>query len=60
MLVLRLLLFVGLISVVVTLGVYVITGDRRYLRFSWQLFKFALMLILAAAVIFTMGRIVLF
>lgn len=60
MLVLRLLLFIGFISVVVALGVYVLTGDRRYLRFSWQLFKFTLMLILVAAVIFTMGRIILF
>lgn len=60
MFVLRLLLFVGLLSVVVTLAVYMFTGDRRYLRFSWQLFKFALMLALVAGVIFTMGRIILF
>jgi len=60
MLVLRLLLFVGLISIVVALGVYIFTGDCRYLRFSWQLVKFVLMLILVATVIITMGRIVLF
>jgi len=59
MLVLRLLLFLGLISVVVTLAVYLFTGDRRYLRFAWQVFKFALMLVLVAAGVITMGRIIL-
>mgnify|MGYP001617596898 CR=1 FL=1 len=60
MLVLRLLLFIGFIAVVVTFGVYFLTGDRRYLKFSGQILKFTLMLILVAAVIMTMGRIILF
>jgi hypothetical protein len=60
MLVLRLFLFVSFIAVVATFGVYFITGDRRYLRFSAQILKFSLILILVAAVIITMGRIVMF
>ena len=60
MLVLRLLLVLGLIAVAVSLAVYFISGDRRYLRFSWQLVKFTLVLLVVAAVVFAMGRIILF
>jgi len=60
MLVLRFLLFLGLISVVVSVGVYLFTGDRRYLRFSWQLFKFIGVLLLLVGAVFAMGRIILF
>ena len=60
MLVLRLLLVLGLISVAVSLAVYVFTKDKRYLTFSWQLIKFTIVLLFVAAVIYAMGRIVLF
>jgi hypothetical protein len=60
MLVFRILLIFGLISVVVSLGVYFLSGDKRYLRFSWQLIKFTLVLLFIAAVLITMGRIILF
>lgn len=60
MLVLRFLLFFGLISVTVSLGVFLLTRDRRYLRFSWQLFKFAGLLILVVGVVILMGRVILF
>lgn len=60
MLVLRLLLIFGLISVAVSLGVYFLSGDKRYLRFSWQIIKFTIVLLFVAAVIFAMGRIILF
>jgi hypothetical protein len=59
-LVLRFLLFFGLISIAVSLGVYLLTRDRRYLRFSWQLFKFAGLLILLVGVVILMGRVILF
>jgi hypothetical protein len=59
-LVLRFLLFFGLISVTVSLGVFLLTRDRRYLRFSWQLFKFAGLLILVVGVVILMGRVILF
>ena len=60
MLVLRLLLILGLISVAVALAVYFLSGDKRYLRFSWQIIKFTLVLLFVAAVAMAMGRIILF
>ncbi len=60
MLVLRILFILGLISVAVSLGVYFLSGDKRYLRFSWQLIKFTLVLLFVATVLYAMGRIILF
>jgi hypothetical protein len=59
MLLMRLLLGLGLISIAVGVGVYFITGDKRWLRFSWQLFKFGLVLGLVVAAVFTVGRMIL-
>jgi hypothetical protein len=59
MLLMRILLGLGIISVVVGLGVYFITGDRRWLRLSWQLFKFGLVLGLVVAATFAVGRLIL-
>lgn len=58
MLVMRLLLGLGLISIMVGVGVYFITGDRRWLRFAWQLFKFGLVLGLVVAAVFMAGRLI--
>lgn len=60
MFVLRLLVVLGLISVAVTLGIYFLSGDKRYLRFSWQIVKFTLVLLLIASLVMAMGRIILF
>lgn len=60
MLVLRLLLILGLISVVVSFAVFLLSGDKRYLRFSWQIIKFTVVLLFVAAVVMSMGRIILF
>jgi hypothetical protein len=60
MLVFRLLLILGLISLVVSLAIYFLSGDKRYLKFSWQIIKFTLVLLLIAAVLIAMGRIILF
>ncbi len=59
MLLMRLLLGLGIISVLVGVGVYFITGDKRWLRFAWQLFKFGLVLGLVAAAVFAIGRLIL-
>jgi uncharacterized membrane protein len=56
---LKLLLGLGVISVAVGVGVYFITGDRRWLRFSWQLFKFGIVLGAIAALVFIVGRFIL-
>ncbi|HEY7987260.1 MAG TPA: hypothetical protein VIE17_10135 [Methylophilaceae bacterium] len=55
----RLLLGLGVISIAVGVGVYFITGDRRWLRFSWQLFKFGVVLGAIAALVFMAGRFIL-
>lgn len=60
MLVLRLLLILSLISVAVSFAVYLLSGDKRYLRFSWQIIKFTLVLLLVAGAVFAISRIILF
>ncbi len=60
MLVLRFLLILGGIAVAVSFAVYLLTRDKRYLRFSWQLFKFSGMLLLVVGAVIAMGRIILF
>ncbi len=46
MLILRLLGILLLITVVASLALYAITRQRRYLRFAWRAFLFALILVL--------------
>ncbi|BCM25883.1 hypothetical protein [Methyloradius palustris] len=60
MLILRLLGILGVISVAISFGIYLLTGDKRYLRFSWQLIKFTLVLIAITLLVISMGRIILF
>ncbi len=60
MLVLRILVILGLISVAVSMAVYFLSGDKRYLRFAWQLIKFTLVLLFVAAALIAMGRIILY
>ena len=60
MLVLRFLLILTLVAVAVTFAIYLLSGDKRYLRLCWQIVKFTLVLLLVAGVVFAMGRIILF
>jgi hypothetical protein len=60
MLILRLLGILGVISVAISFGIYLLTGDKRYLRFSWQLIKFTLVLVAITLLVIAMGRIILF
>jgi hypothetical protein len=59
MLLMRLLLGLGIISIAVGVGVYFVSGDRRWLRFSWQLFKFGVVLGAIVALVFMVGRFIL-
>lgn len=59
MLLMRILLGLGVISVLVGVGVYFITGDRRWLLFAWQLFKFGVVLGIVIAAVYMMGRFIL-
>jgi len=58
--VVRLLLILILIAVGISLIMYVVTRNKGYVRFAWQLFKFALWLVLVFAALVTMGRIILY
>jgi len=58
--VVRLILILTLITVGVSLLMAVVTRDKRYLRFAWQLFKFTLTLVLVFAALVTIGRIILY
>jgi hypothetical protein len=60
MLVFRILVIIGLIAVAVSMGVYFLSGNKRYIRFSWQLIKFTIVLLFVAAALIAMGRIILF
>jgi hypothetical protein len=60
MLILRLLGILGIISVAISFGIYLLSGDKRYLRFSWQLIKFTLVLVAITLLVIAMGRIILF
>ena len=60
MLVLRFLLFFGLIAVAVSFGVFLFTRDKRYLRFTWQVAKLVGLLLLAVATVLAVGRILLY
>lgn len=60
MLVLRVLAIFVLITLAVSFGVYLLSGDKRYLRFCWQVIKFSLVLVLVFMVVAAVGRIILF
>lgn len=60
MIVIRLILILILIAVGISLIMYAVTRNKGYLRFAWQLFKFALWLVLVFAALVMMGRIILY
>lgn len=60
MIVLRLFFFLALAGIALSLILYLLRQDRRYLRLAWQILKFSLALLLVIAALIMMGRIVLF
>ena len=60
MLILRLFAYLGLITIVVAVAMFLFTRDVRYLRFAWQIFKFSLVFLLVFAALMMMGRLILF
>lgn len=60
MVVIRLILILSLIAVGISLLMFAVTRNRRYLQFAWQLFKFAMTLVLVFAALVMMGRIILY
>jgi len=59
MLILRLFLVLVTLLLVLSGGMYVFTRDRRYLKFAWQILRFAALVLLVFAVLFVLERYVL-
>ena len=56
MLVLRMLGALLVIGVGASAAVYLVTKDRRWLRFSWQILKFGLIIVLIFLILFALER----
>lgn len=59
MLVLRLFLILAILLLVLSGGMYIFTRDRRYLRFAWQLVRFAVLVLLVFGLLYVLERYVL-
>jgi hypothetical protein len=46
------------IAIAVTFVLYLATRDRRYLKWSWRIFQFALVFIVAVMVLYLLERLV--
>ena len=57
--VLRLILFAVIATIGVSLLLYVFTGQRRYLTFAWNTFKFCVIFLLAMALLLIVERVIL-
>ncbi len=55
----RLFLAFALLLVGASLAVYLYTRDKRYLRLSWQLFRFFIVLFAAVTLVYLVERLVL-
>ena len=59
MLIARIFLILLIFAVAICLGAYLVKGDKRYLRLVGQIVKYALLLLLAGAVVMAIARIIL-
>ena len=59
MLILRVCGILLLITVVAALALYAITRQRRYLRFAWRTFLFALILVLLVMAFYVSERLLM-
>lgn len=59
MLILRLFFILVILLVVLCGGMYLFTRDRRYLRFAWQVLRFAVLVLLVFGLLFLLERYVL-
>lgn len=60
MIVLRLAIILALTGIGVSLFLFLLRRDQRYLHLAWQILKFSVALTLVFAALIMMGRIVLF
>ncbi|HKC44426.1 MAG TPA: hypothetical protein VKC64_11395 [Burkholderiales bacterium] len=57
LLVLRIFLYVVVILIGASFAAYLFTRDRRFLRFAWQAFKYALILAAVVLLLFALERV---
>ena len=60
MIIVRILVAIVALTAVVAAGTYLVTGDRRYLRFTVQVLKYALFLVLIVLGLLFLERVVAF
>jgi hypothetical protein len=58
-LILRLFLLLVTLLLVLSGVIYLFTRDRRYLKFSWQVVRFSVIMLLVFALLFVLERYVL-
>lgn len=59
MIIIRLLFVLTLLALAVSGGLYLFTGDRRYVRFVWNVLKFGVVLVLIFGALVVAERLVL-
>ena len=57
MILVRLLLFLALAAMAISVVMYIFTKDRRYLRFLWQVVKFTIVILAVVLIFFAFERI---
>ena len=57
MIILRILGALLVITIGASISVYLVTKDRRWLRFSWQILKFGLIIILIVLALLALERL---
>jgi len=58
MLVLRIVGFLVLISIGGSLATYLLTRNRRYITFAWQLFKYSIVMVMIVLAFLVLERLV--
>jgi hypothetical protein len=59
MLILRLLFILSALAIALSVGMYLFTNNRRYLKFAWKIARFAFFSLLIFALLFILERYVL-
>ncbi len=59
MIFLRLLFILTVLTLVLSGGMYALTGDRRYLRFAWQVLRLVIFLVLVFGLLLIAERFAL-
>lgn len=59
MIVIRFVVFLVLITIGLSLAMFLLTKNRRYLTFAWQVLRLSVIFLLVAATLFILERLVL-